>query len=186
MNNFFAYFNEDIGLVFKAFMEALGACFNFFNYLFNFPMRMGIIKEHVPGFTTGDWVMLLVVNIALVAACVSIIILVGKFFRKIIFSFTGVSKKEYDRMATEVRSLHMDLLRSNYEKDKILAMHVGKPEEPPKDVSAEQGEEGVPDMQFGQSGVVAEIQRREVGHVHIQSRERGILTDVQGCDGVVI
>lgn len=146
MNNFFAYFNEDIGLVFKAFMEAIGACFNFFNYLFNFPMRMGIIKEHVPGFTTGDWVMLLVVNIALVAACVSIIILVVKFFRKIIFSFTGVSKKEYDRMATEVRSLHMDLLRSNYEKDKILAMHVGKPEEPPKDVSAEQGEEGVPDI----------------------------------------
>ena len=59
MNNFFAYFNEDIGMVFQAFMDAIGSCFNFLNYLFNFPMRMEIIKEHVPGFTTGDWVMLL-------------------------------------------------------------------------------------------------------------------------------
>ena len=75
MNKFFDYFNEDIGLVFQALMEAIGACFNFINYLFNFPMRMEIIKEHAPSFTTGDWVMLLIVNIALIAACCALIYL---------------------------------------------------------------------------------------------------------------
>ena len=94
MNNFFDYFNEDIGLVFQAFVDAIGACFNFLNYLFNFPMRMDIIKEHAPGFSTGDWVMLLIVNIALIAACCAIIYLVVKTIRKIFFG--GISKKEYE------------------------------------------------------------------------------------------
>ena len=107
-------------------------------------MRMDIIKSHVPGFTTGDWVMLLIVNIALVAACISIVFLVVKLVRKLIFS--GVSKKEYDRMSTEVRKLHMDLLRSNYEKDKILAMYTGTPEPPAEESSEEQGEEEMPDL----------------------------------------
>ena len=136
MNNFFAYFNEDIGMVFQALMEAIGACFNFLNYLFNFPMRMGIIREHVPGFSTGDWVMLLVVNIALVAACVSIIYLVGKLIRKVFFS--GISKKEYERMAIEYRTLQKDLIRSNYEKDKILAMQMGNIEPPAEEAATEE------------------------------------------------
>ena len=136
MNNFFAYFNEDIGMVFQALMEAIGACFNFLNYLFNFPMRMGIIREHVPGFSTGDWVMLLVVNIALVAACVSIMYLVGKLIRKVFFS--GISKKEYERMAIEYRTLQKDLIRSNYEKDKILAMQMGNIEPPAEEAATEE------------------------------------------------
>ncbi len=125
MNNFFEYFNEDIGRVFQALMEAIGSCFNFLNYLFNFPMRMNIIKEHTPGFSTGDWVMLLIVNIALIAACCAIVYLVGKLIRKIFFG--GISKKEYERMSTQVLSLQKDLIRSNYEKDKILAMKMGDP-----------------------------------------------------------
>ena len=146
MNNFFAYFNEDIGMVFQALMDAISACFNFFNYLFNFPMRMNIIKTHTPGFTTGDWVMLLVVNIALIAACASIVYLVVKFIKKLIFGFTGISKKEYERMATEVRTLHMDLMRSNYEKDKILAMHMGTPEPPAEEAVSENGQEEMPEV----------------------------------------
>ena len=103
MNNFFDYFNEDIGRVFEALVEAIGSCFNFLNFLFNFPMRMEIIREHTPGFTTGDWVMLLIVNVALIAACGAIIFLVVKLVRKIFFS--GISRKEYERMSTEVLSL---------------------------------------------------------------------------------
>ena len=58
MNNFFDYFNEDIGQVFQALWEAVVAFFNFLNYLFNFPMRMDKIKAHSPSFSTADWVML--------------------------------------------------------------------------------------------------------------------------------
>ena len=128
MNNFFNYFTEDIGQVFQAFMEALSACFNLLNYLFNFPMRMEIIKSHSSTFSTTDWVMLLIANVMLVSICCLIIYFVGKLIRNIFFG--GISRKEYERMAVEVRSLQRDLLRSNYEKDKILAMKMGSSEMP--------------------------------------------------------
>ena len=145
MNNFFNYFNEDIGQVFQAFVEAIGACFNFLNYLFNFPMRMEIIKSHSSSFSTGDWIMLLIANLALIAACCVIVYFVGKLIRNIFFN--GISRKEYERMATEVRTLQKDLLRSNYEKDKVLAMKMGSlgaPEEEPQEETEEkaEGEEG--------------------------------------------
>ena len=145
MNNFFNYFNEDIGQVFQAFVEAIGACFNFLNYLFNFPMRMEIIKSHSSSFSTGDWIMLLIANLALIAACCAIVYFVGKLIRNIFFN--GISRKEYERMATEVRTLQKDLLRSNYEKDKVLAMKMGSlgaPEEEPQEETEEkaEGEEG--------------------------------------------
>ena len=39
-----------------------------------------------------------------------------------------ISKKEYERMSAEYFSLQKDLIRSNYEKDKILEMLKGTPE----------------------------------------------------------
>ena len=128
MNNFFNYFTEDLGQVFQALMEALSACFNFLNYLFNFPMRMEIIKNHSSSFSTADWVMLLIANVMLIAVCCLIIFAVGKLIRKIFFG--GISRKEYEKMAAQVRSLQHDILRSNYEKAKILAMKMGEPELP--------------------------------------------------------
>lgn len=128
MNNFFGYFTEDIGQVFQALVEAVGSIFNFLNYLFNFPMRMEIIKSHSAGFSTADWVMLLIANIMLISLCCLIIYFVGKMIRNIFFN--GISRKEYERMAVEVRSLQRDLLRANFEKDKILAMKMGDPQLP--------------------------------------------------------
>ena len=131
MDNFFNYFTEDIGRVFQAFVEAIGACFNFLNYLFNFPMRMDIIKSHSATFSTADWVMLLIANVMLVSICCLIIYFVGKLIRNVFFG--GISRKEYEQMAVQVRSLQRDLLRANYEKDKILAMKMGEPEQPPEE-----------------------------------------------------
>ncbi|MBQ4547429.1 MAG: hypothetical protein IJA17_09810 [Oscillospiraceae bacterium] len=139
MNNFFNYFTEDIGQVFQAFVEVLSAIFNFLNYLFNFPMRMNIIKEHSESFSTTDWVMLLIANIMIIAVCCLIIYFIGKLIRKIFFG--GISKREYERMSAQVRTLQRDLLRSNYEKDKILAMTMGNPELPPEE-EEEKKEEG--------------------------------------------
>ena len=62
MSNFYSYFTEDIGQVFNALWGAIGALFNFLNYLFNFPMRMNIIKSHSSNFDTYDWIMLLIAN----------------------------------------------------------------------------------------------------------------------------
>ena len=142
MSNFFDYFKEDIGQVFQSFVEVLSSIFNFLNYLFNFPMRMNIIKEHSEGFGTTDWIMLLIANVMIIAICCLIIYFVGKLIRSIFFG--GISKKEYERMSAEVRTLQRDLLRSNYEKDKILAMKMGDRELPPEEEEnpEEEGEEG--------------------------------------------
>ena len=139
MDNFYNYFTEDIGRVFQALVEVISAVFNFLNYLFNFPMRMNIIKEHSETFSTTDWVMLLIANIMIIAVCVLIIYFVGKLIRKIFFG--GISRKEYEKMAVQVRSLQRELMRSNYEKDKILSMIMGEYEPPEEEEEKKEGEE---------------------------------------------
>lgn len=126
MSNFYSYFTEDIGQVFQALWGAISALFNFLNYLFNFPMRMNIIKSHSSSFDTYDWIMLLIANIMLVCLCCLVIWFIGKMIRRIFFG--GISRKEYERMNKEYRSLQRDLLRANYEKDKILALKMGDPD----------------------------------------------------------
>jgi len=141
MDNFFRYFFQDLGRVFRSFVDVIVAMGNFLNYLLNFPMRMEIIKEYEESFSTVEWIMLLVVNLILVALIVLMVIGLVKLMRKI-FRFR-ISPKKYDALVKQVSSLQRDLIRANYEKDKLLAMKVASlgnqggelpPEEtPPKD-----------------------------------------------------
>ena len=124
MDNFLRYFYQDIGRVFRAFFEIIASFFNFLNYLLNFPMRMEIIKAYESEFGTVDWIMLLLANLLLVVLCVLIVIFAVKLFRKL-FRFR-VSVKEYDDMVKQVRALQRDLIRANYEKDKLLSMKVAE------------------------------------------------------------
>ena len=124
MDNFLRYFYQDIGRVFRAFFEIVGAFFNVLNDLLNFPMRMEIIKAYESEFGTMDWIMLFLANLLLVILCVLIIFFLVKFLRKALRFRVNV--KEYDAMAKQVRSLQRDLLRANYEKDKLLAMKVAE------------------------------------------------------------
>ena len=122
MDNFLRYFYQDIGRVFRALLDIFVAIFNFLNYLLNFPMRMKIIKSYEADFTTRDWIMLLIANIVLIAIIILICIGIFKLFKRI-FKFR-VSVKEYEAMSKQVRSLQRDLLRANYEKDKLLNMRM--------------------------------------------------------------
>ena len=137
MDNFLRYFYQDIGRVFRAFADIFSAFFNFLNYLLNFPMRMKIIESYSEEFGTTDWIMLLIANVLLILVIVLLCWLLLKLARKL-FRFR-VSVKEYDAMAKQVRALQRDLLRANYEKDKLLAMKVAQlgdnqlPEELPEE-----------------------------------------------------
>lgn len=155
MDEFFKYFYQDIGRVFRAFVDVIFAFFNFLNYLLNFPMRMKIIESYSDDFTTVDWVLLLITNILLIAFIVVFFIMVGKLLKKI-FRFR-VPAKKYDALVKQVQNLQRDLIRANYEKDKLLAMKVAAlgldpeqvdmndvvgslyTEEEPQEASAEQG-----------------------------------------------
>ena len=70
---FFRYFFQDIGNVFRSFVDMIVAIGNFLNFLLNFPMRMEIIKEYEKSFSTVEWVMLLVVNIVLLVLIVAMV-----------------------------------------------------------------------------------------------------------------
>jgi hypothetical protein len=124
MDQFLQYFYQDVGRVFRAFLEIISSFFNFINYLFNFPMRMEIISAYDQGFTTGAWVMLVITELLLLALCVFLVFILMKFLRKV-FRFR-VPVKKYDEMTKQVRNLQRDLLRANYEKDKLLQMKVAE------------------------------------------------------------
>ena len=143
MNGFMSYFTEDVGQVLEAFMGLISSFFNFLNYLFNFPMRMQIIAAHSSEFSTMDWILLLAANLAMVSLCALIIYFMVRALRKI---FRGkVSAAEFESMEKQLRSLQRDLIRANYEKDKILAMKMGDPELPlPDEEKKEASEETAP------------------------------------------
>ncbi len=149
MDNFLKYFFQDYGRVFRALMEVFSAFFNFLNYLLNFPMRMEIIKSYESSFTTTDWILMLVANIALIIILVIVVSLLLKLFRRI-FRFR-VSVKDYDNLARQVRNLQKDLIRANYEKDKLLSMRVaelgGDPNEAMKALEAALKGEAVPEQE---------------------------------------
>lgn len=122
MDNFLRYFYQDIGQVFRAFMDALAAFFNFLNYLLNFPMRMDIIRANSKDFSVGDWVLLLIANLLLIGVIVALGFLFVKLLRKIFYRYVPV--KKYEALAKQVRNMQRDLIRANYEKDKLLSMRV--------------------------------------------------------------
>lgn len=124
MENFLKYFYQDIGRVFRAFMEILSAFFNFMNHLFNFPMRLEIIQAYDESFSTSEWVMLVITEIVVIFLCVLlvrfILKLVGKLFR------FRVPVKKYDEVVRQLKNLQRDLIRANYEKDRLLQMKVNE------------------------------------------------------------
>ena len=149
MDGFLNYFYQDIGMIFEAILNIFGSFFQALNYLFNFPMRAKIIKNYQSDFGVGDWVALIITNILVVVVCILIVYFVVKFCKKT-FRFR-IPIKKYDEMAAQVKQLSRDVIKLNYEKDKILAMKISElgmtPDEnlldstePPEE--GEEGEEG--------------------------------------------
>ena len=124
MDNFLRYFYMDIGQVFQALVDLVVAIGNFLNYLLNFPMRMNAIKAHYEEFNTLDWILVLAVNLALLVIVGLMVYGIIRLLKKLLRF--RISPKQYDEMAKQVRNLQRDLLRANYEKDKLLAMRVAE------------------------------------------------------------
>ncbi len=124
MDNFLKYFFQDVGRVFQALLDVVIDLFNFLNHLLNFPMRMEILENYYPEFNTVDWVMLAIAWVVLIAFIAGFIWGLLKIFRRI-FRFR-IPVKKYDEVVKQVKDLQRDLIRANYEKDKLLAMRVAE------------------------------------------------------------
>ena len=123
-DNFFRYFFQDIGQIFKSFLDIFVSAFEFVVNIFNFPSRMNAIKANESDFTTLDWILLLIANLVLLAVIVVLVILAVKGIRRL-FRFR-IPVKQYDEMAKKVNQLQRELIRANYEKDKLLAMRLAE------------------------------------------------------------
>lgn len=124
MEQFLRYFYQDMSGLFKTIRDIFVAIYDFFYYLLNFSKRIELLKKFDDDFNTKDWIMLVVAYIILAILIVVIFILIGKLLKKI-FRFR-VSGKKYDALVKQVQGLQRDLIRSNYEKDKLLAMKVAE------------------------------------------------------------
>ncbi len=124
MEGFLNYFYQDVGRIVKALFEIISSVFDVFNYLFNFPYRAKMIAAYQGDFTFLDWVMLIVSTLVLVALCVAIVIVVIKVGRKLLRFRIPI--KKYDEMNETVKQLRRDVIKMNYEKDKILAMKISE------------------------------------------------------------
>jgi len=144
MENFLKYFYQDFGRLLRSFLDIFVAFFDFLNYLLNFPMRVEILQEYDSSFGTVDWILLIVAYLFLILLIGLLIWGLIKLGRRI-FRFK-VSAKEYDALSKQVKSLQRDLLRANYEKDRLLNMRIAElggqmpveeePEEEPQEETA--------------------------------------------------
>ena len=124
MDNFFRYFFQDLGRVFRALIEVFVAIYDFLYYLFNFKLRFDIIKAYYKDFSVLEMVLLVVVNVLLVGLIIILCILFAKLLRKIFRRY--IPAKKYDEMVRQVRVLQRDLMRANFEKDKLLSMRMAQ------------------------------------------------------------
>ena len=139
MDAFLKYFYQDMGLILEALVDIFISIFNFLNVLLNYPMRMKIIKSYSPDFGVGDWVLLGISNLLLLAIIVLAIVFIVKGMKKL-FSFR-VPAKENEKLKAEVAKLSREVFKLNYEKDKILAMKVSEMGMKPSDLLLSDGTE---------------------------------------------
>lgn len=142
METFLEYFFQDFGRILRAFIDIFSSFFSFLNYLLNFPMRMKLIDSYSDQFSTGEWILLFVTETLLLALLVVAVIFIFKGLRRALRFRIPV--KEYDEMARQVQRLQRDLLRANYEKDRLLNMKIaelgGTPEQLLKELNEDAGD----------------------------------------------
>lgn len=122
MDNFLRYFFQDIGQFFRTFSDIFVALWHFLSYIFNIPERIKIIEGYTGSFSTFEWVMFVIANLVFLVVIIGICVGIFKLCKKL-FRFR-ISPKKYDEVVKQVKSLQRDLIRANYEKDKLLAMRL--------------------------------------------------------------
>ncbi len=135
MDGFLKYFAQDIGRIFYEFLNIFKAIFDFFASMFNISERMKAIENSGAEFSVIDWIFFILANLILLAIIVILVILAVKYGKKL-FRFR-VPVKKYEEMEKKVKQLQSELIKSNYEKDRILSLKFGKSDMALEDGNAE-------------------------------------------------
>ena len=122
MIQFFRYFYTVFSTIANKFWQIFVSIYKFVISLFDFSARKAIFESYKEDFTTVDWVFAIVGEILLAALIVVAVFFLIKLLKRLLRFRVPI--KKYDEMEKQLRQLQRDLIRANYEKDKLLAMKV--------------------------------------------------------------
>lgn len=144
MNAFFYYFYTMMEHIVELFMEVVYAVWNLLVALVDIPYYIDVFKTYRGELSTAGWICVILVHILILALIVLVVYLIYRGLR-IAFRFK-VPVVEYEKMKDEVVRLNREVLKTQYEKDKILAMKV-----------SEIGMQVNPDLLEGANGEALEV-----------------------------
>lgn len=124
MDAFFNYFYNFMNDVFGYLWAIVVAIKNAIVGILDFKFYMDLFKSYKDDLTPGGWVAALLTHIIILLIFILLIYLIVRGFR-VLFRFK-VPVVEYEAMKDEVVTLKREIMKANYEKDKILAMKVSE------------------------------------------------------------
>lgn len=124
MNAFFYYLYTVMEHIAELFMDAVFALGDLIIGVIDIPYYIGIFKTYRGDLNVAGWICLVIVHILILALIFLICYLIYRGLR-ILFRFK-VPVVEYEKLKDEVVRLNREVLKTQYEKDKILAMKVSE------------------------------------------------------------
>lgn len=124
MDAFFNYFYNFMNSVFGYLWDVLVAIKNAIVGILDIPFYMSLFKSYKNDLSTGGWIAAILTHIILLLIFILLVYLIGRGIR-VLFRFK-VPVVEYEAMKDEVVRLKREVMKANYEKDKILAMKVNE------------------------------------------------------------
>ena len=124
MDAFFNYFFNFMNTIFGYLWAIVIAIKNAIVGILDVKYYIDLFKTYMPDLGVGGWIAAIVVHIILIVLFVLLIYLIVRGVR-VMFRFK-VPVVEYEAMKDEVVTLKREIMKANYEKDKILAMKVNE------------------------------------------------------------
>lgn len=124
MNAFFYYFYTMMEHIIELFMNVVYAIWDLLVGLVDVPYYLSVFRTYKGELTPAGWFCVVLVHVLIAALILLILYLIYRGLR-VAFRFK-VPVVEYEKMKDEVVRLNREVLKVNYEKDKILAMKVSE------------------------------------------------------------
>lgn len=122
MDAFFNYFYNFMNGIFLSLWNVVTAIGNAIATILDVKFYTDLFTTYRDDLSTGGWIAALITHIIVLIILILIIYLIARGI-KVLFRFK-VPVIEYEQMRDEVVTLKREVMKANYEKDKILAMKV--------------------------------------------------------------
>ena len=124
MNAFFYYFYNMMGHIFGLLWNIILSIKDAIVGIFNIKYYIDLFKTYMKDLSPFGWVAAIVAHIVVIAIFVLLVYLLIRLIR-VILRFKAPAIK-YEKLKDEVVELKREVMKANYEKDKILAMRISE------------------------------------------------------------